>query len=61
MMTILLIACAGFITGAFLLLGLSPLEFTDGLFGFLTRKNKSIKAEITKLPGEKSHPSSAEK
>ena len=46
MMTILLIACVGFITGAFLLLGLSPLEFTNGLFGFLTRKNRSIKAEI---------------
>lgn len=46
MMTILLIACAGFITGAFLLLGLSPMEFTDGLFGFLTYKNRSIKAEI---------------
>lgn len=46
MMTILLIACAGFIIGAFLLLGLSPMEFTDGLFGFLTRKNKSIREEI---------------
>jgi hypothetical protein len=28
------IACVGLITGAFLLLGLSPLEFTDGLFAF---------------------------
>lgn len=46
MTTILLIACAGFIIGAFLLLGLSPMEFTDGLFGFLTRKNKSIREEI---------------
>lgn len=41
-----LLACAGMIAGAFLLLGLSPMEFTDSLFGFLTRKNKSIKAEI---------------
>lgn len=46
MTAILLIACAGLITGAFLLLRLSPLEFTNGLFGFLTRSSKSIKAEI---------------
>lgn len=46
MTAILLIACAGLITGAFLVLKLSPLEFTDGLFGFLTRSSKSIKAEI---------------
>lgn len=46
MTAILLIACAGLITGAFLLLRLSPLEFTDGMFGFLTRSSKSIKAEI---------------
>lgn len=42
----LLIACIGIIIGAFLLLGISPLEFTDGLFGFLTRKDKSIRSEI---------------
>ncbi len=53
MLTILLIACAGFITGAFLLLGLSPLEFTDELFGFLTRKNRSIKAEINEAARRK--------
>ena len=46
MTAVLLFACAGMIVGAFLLLGLSPMEFTDSLFGFLTRKNKSIKAEI---------------
>lgn len=46
MTAVLLLACAGMIVGAFLLLGLSPMEFTDSLFGFLTRKNKSIKAEI---------------
>lgn len=53
MMTILLMACTGFIAGAFLLLGLSPLEFTDGLFGFLIRKNKSIKAEINEAARRK--------
>ena len=46
MTVVLLFACAGMIVGAFLLFGISPLEFTDGLFAFLTRKNKSIKAEI---------------
>lgn len=53
MMTILLVACVFFITGAFLLLGLSPLEFTNGLFGFLTRKNRSIKAEINEAARRK--------
>jgi len=43
---ILLIACVGMIAGAFLLLGISPLEFADALFGFLTRRNKSLRAEI---------------
>jgi len=47
MTAVLLLACSGMIAGVFLLLGLSPMEFTDSLFGFLTRKNKSIKAEIT--------------
>lgn len=46
MTAVLLFACIGMIAGAFLVLGLSPLEFTDGLFGFLTRKSKSIRAEI---------------
>lgn len=53
MMTILLVACVCFITGAFILLGLSPLEFTNGLFGFLTRKNRSIKAEINEAARRK--------
>ena len=48
-----LIACIGLIAGAFLLLGLSPLEFTDGLFGFLTRRSKSIKAEISEATHRK--------
>ncbi len=46
MSALLLLACTGMIAGAFLLLRITPLEFTDGLFGFLTRPNKSIKAEI---------------
>jgi len=50
---ILLIACVGMIAGAFLLLGISPLAFTDGLFGFLTRKNKSIRSEINEAARRK--------
>ncbi|GLC80649.1 hypothetical protein [Clostridium sp. FS41] len=50
---ILLIACIGLIAGAFLILGLSPLEFTDGLFGFLTRKDQSIRAQINESTNRK--------
>lgn len=53
MTAILLTACIGLIAGAFFILGLSPLEFTDGLFGFLTRKNKSIRAEINEAAQRK--------
>ena len=40
MIAIQLIACIGLIAGAFLLLGLSPMEFTDGLFEFLTTQTQ---------------------
>lgn len=53
MTAILLVACVGMIAGAFLLLGISPLSFTDGLFGFLTRKNKSIRSEINEAARRK--------
>lgn len=53
MTAILLTACIGLIAGAFFILELSPLEFTDGLFGFLTRKNKSIRAEINEAAQRK--------
>lgn len=46
MTTIQLLACIGMITGFFLLLGLKPMEFTDGLFSFLIREKKSIRDEI---------------
>lgn len=48
-----LIACIGIIVGAFILLGLSPVEFTDNLFGFLTRRPKSIKNEISEATHRK--------
>ncbi|HCR83498.1 MAG TPA: hypothetical protein DIW07_08795 [Lachnospiraceae bacterium] len=50
---ILLTACIGLIAGAFLILGLSPLEFTDSLFGFLTRKDQSIRAQINESTNRK--------
>jgi Flp pilus assembly protein TadB len=53
MTAVQLIACIGLIAGAFLLLGLKPLEFTDGLFGFLTRRSKSIRAEINEATHRK--------
>lgn len=46
MTLIQLIACAGMITGFFILLRLSPMEFTNGLFGFLQSRPKSIREEI---------------
>ena len=42
MTTIQLLACIGMITGSFLLFGLAPMEFTDGLFSFLTIKTAVI-------------------
>ena len=46
MTAIQLLACAGLIVGAFLLLGLKPVEFTDGLFAFLLRPKHSIREDI---------------
>ncbi len=38
-----LAACIGMIAGAFLLFGINPAEFADGLFRLLSRPNKSIR------------------
>ena len=43
---ILLIACIGMITGFFILLSLSPMEFTDSVFKNILNKPRSIKEEI---------------
>ncbi len=53
MTLIQLLACAGMITGFFLLLGLKPMEFTDGLFRFLTNRPRSIKDEINEATKRK--------
>lgn len=48
MTAILLIAFIGMVIGSFLIFGISPLEFTDGLFSFLTAKPNSLKKKIRK-------------
>ncbi len=53
MTLIQLLACAGMITGFFLLIGLKPMEFTDGLFRFLTNRPRSIKDEINEATKRK--------
>ena len=47
-----ILACAGMVTGFFLILRLTPMEFTDGVFRHFLKSPDSIKAEK-----EKSHPS----
>ena len=53
MTAIQLFACVGMIVGAFLLLGLKPVEFTDGLFAFLLRPKRSIREDIQTSTGRK--------
>ncbi|MCG9969212.1 hypothetical protein L9W92_14390 [Pelotomaculum terephthalicicum JT] len=53
MITLQLIACVGLIAGAFILLEISFSEFTDGLFGFLTRRPQGIRDEINEATQRK--------
>ena len=41
-----LIACIGLITGCFVLLHISPMDFTEGVFRRITSKPKSIRSEV---------------
>ena len=50
MTSIQLFACIGMVTGFFILLRLSPMEFTDGVFRSLTSRPKSLKDEINDSP-----------
>ncbi|MGL4790629.1 MAG: type II secretion system F family protein [Anaerotignaceae bacterium] len=50
---ILLIACVGMIAGFFILLSLSLVEFTDGIFKNLMSDSKSLKAEIQESTNKK--------
>lgn len=49
----LLFACIGMITGFFILLSLTPTEFTDGIFAKLLSNSKSLKAEIKESTNRK--------
>ena len=49
----LLVACVGMITGFFILLSLTPTEFTDGIFARLLTSSKSLKAEIKESTNRK--------
>lgn len=53
MTTIQLLACTGLIVGAFLILNLKPVEFTDELFAFLLRSKSSIREDIKATTGRK--------
>lgn len=50
---VLLFACIGMITGFFILLSLTPTEFTDGIFSRLLSNSKSLKAEIKESTNRK--------
>ena len=53
MNVILLIACIGMITGFFIILSLSPMEFTDSVFKNILNKSRSIKEEINEITKRK--------
>ncbi|MEG1630950.1 MAG: hypothetical protein RR423_01690 [Hydrogenoanaerobacterium sp.] len=50
---VLLLACVGMITGFFIMLSLTPTEFTDGIFSRLLSNSKSLKAEIKESTNQK--------
>ena len=53
MNAVYLIAFIGLVVGFFLLFKISPLEFTDGLFGFLTAKPNTLKSQINEATQRK--------
>ena len=53
MNAVYLIAFIGLVVGFFLLFGITPLEFTDGLFGFLTAKPNTLKSQINEATQRK--------
>ncbi len=50
---LLLVACVGMVTGFFILLSLSPMEFADGIFKSLMNKPRRIKDEIKEATNRK--------
>ena len=55
MTALLLTACVGMITGAFLIFRISPMDFTLGVFRRLTAGPKSIRDEINETTHRKKH------
>lgn len=53
MSTLQLIACIGMIAGFFILLNLSPMEFTGLVFAKLTDKSKSLRDEVSEFTRRK--------
>ena len=53
MNVLLLVACAGMITGLFMVISLSPIEFTNSIFKNPTSKPRSIKDEINETTKRK--------
>ena len=53
MTAIQLLACVGLITGTFLLFGIKPAEFTEGLFEHFLHPRQSIREEIRESSGKK--------
>ena len=53
MTTVLLLAFAGMVVGCFLLIGLSPMEFTESIFSRIIAKPNSIKSQINEATRRK--------
>lgn len=53
MNAILTAACIGMVVGFFLMFGISPMEFTEGIFNRLLAKPNSIKSQINEATKRK--------
>lgn len=53
MTAILIVACVGLTAGFFMLFGISPMEFTEGIFTRILAKPNSIKSQINEATRRK--------
>lgn len=53
MTVILIVACVGLTAGFFMLFGISPMEFTEGIFSRILAKPNSIKSQINEATRRK--------
>lgn len=53
MTAILIVACVGLTAGFFMLFGISPMEFTEGIFSRILAKPNSIKSQINEATRRK--------